>query len=166
MDRQDRSAAPESAAYLAHLAQQASHLDGQGFTVPAGAPAGVAPLVAALNDLVAHLRQEQADLAALNTALARARDDAAAASRAKSTFLANMSHELRTPLNAILGFTEMMLGGLYGPLAAEQEIRLTRILTNGQNLLALINEALDLTRIEAGKLHLHLVEIDPGPLLR
>ena len=80
---------------------------------------------------------------------------AEAASRHKSAFLANMSHELRTPLNAILGFSELLAQQTYGPLTQKRARYVDNIHTSGQHLLALINDLLDLSKVEAGKLELH-----------
>jgi len=93
-----------------------------------------------------------------------ARHAAEAANRAKSDFLASMSHELRTPLNAILGFSEVLLEQMFGALNAKQEEYLNDIFTSGQHLLALINDILDLAKVEAGKLELELAAVDLGPL--
>ena len=82
-----------------------------------------------------------------------------AANRAKSRFLASMSHELRTPLNAVLGFTGILLMKLPGPLNPEQESQLRTVKSSAQHLLALINELLDLARIEAGR-----VVLKPEPV--
>jgi signal transduction histidine kinase len=78
------------------------------------------------------------------------------ASRHKSQFLANMSHELRTPLNSVLGFTEMLADGLYGDLPERAKGALTKVQKNGRHLLGLINDVLDLSKIEAGQLSLAL----------
>jgi signal transduction histidine kinase/DNA-binding response OmpR family regulator len=78
------------------------------------------------------------------------------ASRAKSDFLANMSHELRTPLNAIIGFSEVLLEQMFGPLNPKQAEYLGDIVTSGRHLLLLINDTLDLSKIESGKMELEL----------
>ena len=82
----------------------------------------------------------------------------AVASQHKSQFLANMSHELRTPLNAILGYTELILDSIYGEAPARMRTVLERVQTNGKHLLGLINDVLDLSKIEAGLLTLSLAD--------
>ncbi len=82
----------------------------------------------------------------------------AEASKHKSQFLANMSHELRTPMNAILGYTELILDGIYGEPTEKMNGVLTRVQANGKHLLGLINDVLDLSKIEAGQLTLSLAD--------
>jgi signal transduction histidine kinase len=88
------------------------------------------------------------------------------ASRHKSQFLANMSHELRTPLNSVLGFTEMLADGLYGELPAKAKSTLGRVEANGRHLLGLINDVLDLSKIEAGQLTLSLDDYAIGQVVK
>jgi len=83
-----------------------------------------------------------------------------AANRHKSEFLANMSHELRTPLNAIIGFSEVLQEKLFGELNEKQAEYIFDILTSGQHLLSLINEILDLSKVEAGRMELELSSFD------
>jgi signal transduction histidine kinase len=85
-------------------------------------------------------------------ALRVAMEAAEAADRIKSAFLATMSHELRTPLNSIIGFTGIVLQGLAGPLTAEQSKQLGMVRDSARHLLALINDVLDISKIEAGEL--------------
>ena len=80
------------------------------------------------------------------------------ASKHKSQFLANMSHELRTPLNAILGYTELILDNIYGDMPDKMRAVLERVQSNGKHLLGLINDVLDLSKIEAGQLTLSLTD--------
>jgi two-component system cell cycle sensor histidine kinase PleC len=95
--------------------------------------------------------------------LEQAREAAVSANVAKSRFLANMSHELRTPLNAILGFAEIVRDRLFGPDAGERySDYAANIHTSGSHLLGLINDILDLSKIEAGKLDLDEVRVDLG----
>jgi len=87
------------------------------------------------------------------------------ASRLKSEFLATMSHELRTPLNAIIGFSEALKDGLVGPMTASQNEYTGEIFTSGQHLLSLINDILDLSKVEAGMMSLELEAADLKGLL-
>ncbi|TMC48749.1 MAG: GAF domain-containing sensor histidine kinase [Chloroflexi bacterium] len=106
-----------------------------------------------------HLATEQtARLTALNVELQRANQH-------KAEFLANMSHELRTPLNSILGFSQLLLEGDGGILTRDQRQDVDIIAQNGQHLLALINDLLDISKLEAGKAQLHRGEVEVEPLI-
>ena len=89
-----------------------------------------------------------------------------AANQAKSDFLASMSHELRTPLNAIIGFSQVLQEELFGPMNGKQAEYVTNVLGSGQHLLSLINDILDLSKIEAGKAHLELSKVKIAPLIQ
>jgi signal transduction histidine kinase len=108
-------------------------------------------LAARMNEMSRELHQLYEHERALNTELERA-------SKAKSDFLASMSHELRTPLNAILGFNELILGNIYGEVPNELKVPLTDIQSSGKHLLRLINNVLDLSKIEAGRMELDLAD--------
>ncbi len=96
----------------------------------------------------------------------KAKEAAVSANKAKSTFLANMSHELRTPLNAIIGFSELVKDESVGELNGKQKEYLGYVWESGKHLLSLINDILDLSKVEAGKMELELVEFDLKKLLK
>ena len=111
-----------------------------------------------LGALAAHLNE-------MNDELGRLYGEVEAANRNKTAFLASVSHELRTPMNAILGFTEALLAGIDGPLNDEQKASLGWVQRGGKDLLDLINEVLDLSKIEAGKIVIAPEPFDPRELL-
>ena len=113
--------------------------------------------VAELNLLAEQLRARGEDIQLKNAELRKA-------DRMKSEFLANMSHELRTPLNAVIGFSEILKDGMVGDLTAEQVEYITDIFTSGKHLLSLINDILDLSKVESGHTPLELEPLDPGQL--
>ena len=120
----------------------------------------------ASDELQMRVQSATAELATQNELLRRQAIELEQASRLKSQFLANMSHEFRTPLNAILGYTHMLLQGVAGDLPPNVKRQLTRIDSNGRHLLTIINEILDITRIEAGKMPMQISEFNLNELVR
>jgi signal transduction histidine kinase len=103
--------------------------------------------------------------AQLHTKLAATNRELLEMSRLKTQFLRNMSHELRTPLNSIIGYTQLILSGTYGDLNDTQDDRLEKVIRNGSNLLGLINDVLDLNRIETGRVKLERHQVATPALL-
>jgi len=126
-------------------------------------------LMATIHDLSIARRAEEErarDMAELNRKYMRETERAEAANRAKSEFLANMSHELRTPLNAIIGFSELMEQKLFGPVgSARYEEYVRDIHGSGTYLLGVINDILDMSKIEAGRFSIDRERIDLAPLM-
>ena len=120
---------------------------------------------AASQQLEEKVRVATAELVRRNELLQRQHLELEQASQLKSQFLANMSHEFRTPLNAILGYTSMLLQGVSGDMSAPQRNKLLRVDSNARHLLSIINDILDISRIEAGKMPLHLEDFDLGALI-
>jgi PAS domain S-box-containing protein len=111
------------------------------------------------SQLEERIQAATADLAEQNTRLQWQSRELEKANRLKSEFLASMSHELRTPINALIGYASLMLDRIYGDLTPRQEEGLNRIQGAAQHLLALINDILDLAKIEAGRMPLHLDDV-------
>jgi signal transduction histidine kinase/ActR/RegA family two-component response regulator len=122
-------------------------------------------LSANVNRMAERLGTLYAQQTALNKNLVAANNALETASKAKSDFLAGMSHELRTPLNAIIGFTDALLAGVDGPMNDEQRASLTWVQRGGRDLLGLINDILDLSKIEAGKLTITPEPFNPVELV-
>jgi signal transduction histidine kinase len=115
--------------------------------------------------LVVRARRDSRRLASAYGDLELRNAEVEEANKAKSTFLAGMSHELRTPLNAIIGFAELMHDGKVGDVSDRQREFLGDILNSGQHLLTLINDVLDISRVEAGRLEFHPERVEAEPLV-
>ncbi|WP_113448303.1 PAS domain-containing sensor histidine kinase [Rhizobium cremeum] len=126
-------------------------------------------LMATIGDLSASqkkLERQKAELSVANTNYLAEKERAEAANKAKSEFLANMSHELRTPLNAILGFSEILVAGMFGPIGSPKYSEYARdIHDSGKHLLNLINDILDMSKIEAGQMKIRRETIDLDALI-
>jgi PAS domain S-box-containing protein len=112
------------------------------------------------------LAQDMSELKRTQAELVRTRDAAEQANRAKSVFLANMSHELRTPLNAVIGYSQMLQEDYIGPQQAEVHADLAKIEQSGHFLLGIINDILDLSKIEAGRETVRPQSVDIAAVLR
>jgi signal transduction histidine kinase len=124
----------------------------------------IGQLGTAVNEMSVAIQKRETDLREQADELRVATAKAKEAARVKGEFLANMSHELRTPLNAIIGFSDMLLAGMVGPLTDKQHHKMERLKENGQRLLTLINDLLDLTRMEAGRLEVAQKPFSPRAL--
>lgn len=101
----------------------------------------------------------------LETTLLRAKKDVEATNRAKNSFIMNMSHELRTPLNSVIGFSDLLLEGAFGPMNTKQSKYVNNILISGKNLLEIVNNLLDISRLEAGEKTLKYEDVDIASLI-
>jgi PAS domain S-box-containing protein len=144
-----------------HVALRTDNADGQVryfelYVNPIHSAEGVSGAVIFGKDVTPRVRAEEA--------LVVAKNEAVAANKAKSDFLANMSHELRTPLNSVIGFTNILLKNKEDRFSEKDLGFLQRVLTNGKHLLALINEVLDLAKVEAGRMELIIEDVDLAKL--
>ena len=122
-------------------------------------------LIDRFNEMLSQMERHEKDLTAVNAQLRQSQEQALAATEAKSQFLANMSHELRTPLNAIIGYSEMLEEEAADNGQTDSIPDLKKINGAGKHLLALINDILDLSKIEAGKMELYLETFDLQTML-
>lgn len=122
-------------------------------------------LEARVDERTVALTKYIAEREATERELLAAKEMAEVANRSKSAFLANMSHEFRTPLNAIIGFSESLLAGYFGEMTPKQREYVDDIHKSGEHLLQLINDVLDLAKVEAGRMEPHIEPLEPGQVV-
>lgn len=150
---------------LAAVSSRITEEDDYSLRVEGQASGELGTLYSAFNNMLDQIQAWKSALRTANVELASARDSAEAANSAKSQWLANMSHEIRTPLNGILGFTELLRRGADGGDEAERNEYLDIIHGSGQHLLSLINDILDLSKIEAGHMEVEKVDCSAHQLI-
>ncbi|MHB1452192.1 MAG: PAS domain-containing sensor histidine kinase [Coriobacteriia bacterium] len=156
---------PSGAIKWSRIAHEAREV-GDGVLVWDGVEIDITDHKEAELELARHRDQLEALVSERTAELERTNEELTQASRAKSSFLANMSHELRTPLNSIIGFSDVLLRGIAGELGDRQHAQIEMIHRSGMHLLSLINEVLDLSKIESGRVSLEVSVFDAADLVR